>query len=259
MGSVGLGNTAALGAFMNRVFPEGLDLGRCQINEALGVFVADPSNTFRAGSLVMQNASGLIVPSDGTNVLGVAKWNHTTTMLSAVVDEPIVLTGSTASNMAHPLVSNVRVSLTASGTALSASTDYTLNATNGTLARVTATTTIPSGGTVYASYTFQVAEADLLQMQGKNFWNSLDEVSQADNRVTVITDATLLFTTQYDTSQLYTITGATSNVYAGTSGTAGLFTSATGGKLVGRVFQAPTASDPFLGIRLAKLSNLAGT
>ena len=63
MGSVGLGNNAQLGAFQNRTFAEGLDLGRCQISEALGVYVADAAASFRAGSLVMRNSSGLVVAS----------------------------------------------------------------------------------------------------------------------------------------------------------------------------------------------------
>src|SRR3990167_9939385 len=127
MGSVGIGNNASLGAFMNRVFPEGLDLGRCQIKEALGVYVADPADTFRAGMIVMQNSSGLIVPSDGVNVLGVAKWNHASTMLAVAVDEAIVLTGTTAQNLAHGTVTNVRVAsgLQGTGTVYTVTTHYT--------------------------------------------------------------------------------------------------------------------------------------
>lgn len=260
MGSVGLGNNADLGAFMNRVFPEGLDLGRCQIKEALGVYVADPATTFRAGMIVMQNASGLVLPSDGVNVLGVAKWNHATTMLSAAVDEAVVLTGTTASNLKHPLVSNVRVAsaLKGTGTVYVLTTDYTVNTTNGTVTR-NGGGAIGSGSTVYISYTFQVSESDLLQLQGKNFWNSLDEVSQADGRCAVITDSELLYTTQYDTTRVYALTGASSNLYASVA-LPGLFTTdtASSAKFVGRVFQVPTAADPFLGVRMVK-TPLIGT
>jgi len=257
MGSVGLGNTADLGAFLNRIFPEGLDLGRCQINQALGVFVADPANTFRAGSLVMRNASGLLIPSDGLDVLGVAKWNHATSLLSAAVDEAVVLVNSsTAANLKHPNVSNVRVAsaVQGGGTVYVLTTDYTVNATNGTVTK-TGGGAISDGATVYVTYTWSITESDLLQLQGKNFWNTNDEVSQADGRATVITDAELLYTTQYDTSKVFTLTGANSNLYAATAvGKAGLFTSDTAGsaKFVGRVFQVPTAADPFLGLRLIK-------
>lgn len=260
MGSVGLGNTADLGAFMNRVFPEGLDLGRCQIKEALGVFVADPAVTFRAGQIVMQASTGLIQASDGVNVLGVAKWNHATTMLAAAVDEVVVLTGTTASNLKNANVSNVRVAsaVKGGGTVYALTTDYTVNTTNGTVTRNGAGA-IPSGASVYVTYTFQVSAQNLLQLQGTNFWNGLDEVSQADNRVTVITDAELIYTTQYDTTDTFTLTGATSNLYASTT-LPGLFTTKTAGsaKFVGRVFQVPTAADPFLGVRMFK-TPLIGT
>jgi hypothetical protein len=256
MGSFGFGNNADLGAFMNRVFPEGLDLGRCQIKEALGVYVADPTDTFRAGMLVARNSSGLVVKSNGLDVLGVAKWNHTSAMLSAAVDEAVVLTGTTPSNLKRGNVSNVRVAsgIKGTGTVYVEGTDYTVNTANGTVTR-TAASAIPSGSTNYVTYTFQIPESDLLQLQGKNFWNSLDEVSMADNRVTVITDAELLYTTQYDTSKVYSLTGSNSNLYAATAaGKEGLFTSDPSGsaKFVGRVFQVPTAADPFLGLRLIK-------
>ena len=255
MGSVGLGNNANLGAFLNRLFPEGLDLGRCQITQALGVFVADPTNYFRAGMLVMRNSSGLVVPSDGTDVLGVAKWNHANFLQAAVVDEPVVLTGTTASNLQHATVSNVRVAsgLVGAG-AYTLTTDFLVDTTHGTVSR-TGGSSILSGSTVYVTYTFAIVEQDMLQLQGKNFWNSNDEVSQADGRCTVITDAEVLFTTQYDTAQVYSLTGSGSNLYAATnSSLKGLFTtdSSGGAKFVGRVFQVPTAADPFLGLRVIK-------
>jgi len=253
MGSVGLGNTAELGAFLNRLFPEGLDLGRCQINQALGVFVADPATTFRAGMLVMRGSTGLIIPSDGADCLGVAKWNHATSLVAAAVDEAVVLTGGTASNLKRPNVTNVRVAsgLKGTGTVHVLTTDYTVNAANGTVTR--AGGAIASGSTQFITYTYAITEADLLQMQGKNFWNTNDEVSQADNRCTVITDADLIYTTQYDTTKVYALTGANSNLYASVAAP-GLFTSdsASSAKFVGRVFQVPTAADPFLGLRLNK-------
>lgn len=260
MGSVGLGNTAALGAFNNRIYTEGLDLGRCQINQALGVFVADPATTFRAGMLVMRSSTGLVQASDGTDVLGVAKWNHATALYAAVVDEAIVLTGTTASNLAHPTVSNVKVSSAAGGAGsdYTLTTDYTVNATNGTVTRAGGGS-ITSGSTVYVAYTFQITAADLLQLQGQNFWNNVDEVSQADGRCTVITDATIIFTSQYDTTRTYTLTSTGSNLYACTTGgKAGLFTndSGAGSLKVGRVLQVPTASDPFLGVLLFREPDL---
>ncbi len=253
MGSVGLGNTADLGAFLNRIYPEGLDLGRCQINQALGVFVADPANTFRAGMAVMRGTTGLVIPSDGSDFLGVAKWNHATSLVSAAVDEQIVLNGTTATNLKHPTVTNVRVASAAkgTGTVYTLTTHYTVSASNGTITRVNVGGAPADGATVFVTYTWAITESDLLALQGKNFWNTNDEVSQADGRCTVITDADLIYTTQYDTTKVYALTGATSDVYASVAAP-GLFTSdsASSAVFVGRVFQVPTAADPFLGFRL---------
>jgi hypothetical protein len=133
-------------------------------------------------------------------------------------------------------------------------TDYTFSATNGTVTRNGAGA-IGSGDTVYVTYTYLLSTAQLLQNQGQNFWNNLDEVAQHDNRVTVITSAEMLFTCQYDTTRTYTLTSTGSNLYASTTvGKEGLFTNDSSGSavFVGRVIQVPTASDPFLGLRLVK-------
>ena len=255
MGSVGLGNGAAVGAFLNRLHVEGLDLGRCQIKEALGIYVADPASTFRAGMLVMRNAAGLVVASDGSDVLGVAKWNHTNSLLAVAVDEAVVLSGTSSVALKHGNVSNVRVASAAAGggSVYAETTDYTVAAANGTIARVGAGG-ITNGATVYVTYTYALTTAMLTQTQGTNFWNGLDEVSTNEGRITVITDSELLFTSQYDTAAVYALSGANSNLYAcDAAGKEGLFTTdPSSGKFVGRVFQVPTAADPFLGLRLIK-------
>jgi hypothetical protein len=262
MGSVGLGNTAALGAFNNRIISQGLDLGRCQINQALGVYVADPNQSFSAGMIVGQSSTGLVQPSAGTagNILGVAKWNHVTAFYASVVDEQIVLTGVTATNLLNGnlvtpsggvAVVRVASAVLGGGTVYTVTTDYTVNAANGQITR-NGGGAIPSGGTVFVTYSYTVSTSNLFQLYGENFWNNLDEVSQADGRCTVVTDAELLFTAAYDPSQSYAV-GA--QLYASTTAaTLGCFTTNSGGSAVkmGQVFQTPTASDPFLGLRLIK-------
>ena len=255
MGSVGLGNNALLGAFQNKTFQEGLDLGRCVINKALGTWVADPASSFRAGMLVMRNASGLLVPSDGTDFVGVAKWNHATSMVGQVVDEPVVLNGTIPSNLKHAnlvvdagSVALLSVKDTAGGTPFTLTTDYTVNATNGTVTRVP--TAIGDGDTVFVSYSFNLSQLELSSQQGLNFWNNLYEVSQADGRCAVIESASMLFTANFDPSVAYTLNG---NLYAATdNGREGFFTSDNAGSAVfaGRVLQLPTAADPYLGLRL---------
>jgi hypothetical protein len=107
---------------------------------------------------------------------------------------------------------------------------------------------------VYATYTYQLAERDL-DFQGRNFWNFTDDVTIQDGRITVITDAAVLFTSMYDTSRDdYSLIGAGKNLYCGggvTAALAGLFTTDSAeGEFVGCVLQVPTSDDPFLGVRL---------
>ena len=254
MGSVGIGQNALLGAFLNRTFPEGLDLGRCQITSALGVYVADPTVSFRAGSLVSQGTTGLVIPSPGTDVLGIAKWNHSLVYMGASVDEVLVLpTGGVDVPLKNANVSNVRVASAAkgAGSVYVNTTDYSFSATNGTVRNLGVG--IANNQAVYVTYTYQLTVSENTQLQGMNFWQNLDEVSQNEGRVTVITGAEMIFTTQYDTAQVYTMNG---DLYASVT-QPGLFTTAHGGgdataHFVGRVFQVPTALDPFLGLRFIK-------
>jgi len=205
--------------------------------------------------LVSQDAAGEIITCVSKPVLGVAKWNKTTLLKAVAVDEPISFpaSGDTV-NLRKPNVSNlqVRSDPDLGGTAYADPADYTISAPNGTVTHAGGGSAIPVATTVYVTYTFELSQNDL-QFQGRNFFNFTDDVSIADGRITVITDATILFTSQYDTSQEYALTGVLKNLYCGgvTPALAGLFTSDSGeGDFVGHVIQLPSADDPFLGVRL---------
>lgn len=249
MGSL-TGNAGAIAAFTGQPFPNGLDLGRCVIQFDIGVFSADPVATFLAGSLVTKGTNG-ITATDGSatagvgGVLGVAKWNKANTLYGAVVDEVVVLPGTTVVSLKHPLVSGVKVSAAAGGAPITAGGNYTLSTTNGTLARIGGV--VADGQTVYVSYTFTIQNADL-DFQGRNFWNGTDDVTIQDGRITVITGWSMLFTTQYNTALQYTLGDAL------IAGNTGLFTKAAASDAgsasiaVGTVIQVPTATDPYLGL-----------
>lgn len=254
MGAVGL-DSPRLGAFQSDIFPRGLDLNRSVILQDTGIWRAADGADFEAGMLVGQDADGNIEKCTSRPVLGVAKWNKTSLWNATVVDEPVSFASSGDTvTLNHPNVSNFQLRDTQdfSGTQYTGGgTDYTLNATNGTVTH-DGGGSIPTGTTVYATYTYELSQRDL-DFQGRNFFNFQDDVSIADGRITVITDASVLFTSQYDTSQVYTLTGATKNLYCGgnTAALAGLFTSDDAeGEFVGHTIQVPTASDPFLGVRL---------
>jgi hypothetical protein len=247
-----IGNPAKRASFQTQLFPAGLDLNRCEIHRALGVWKAADGASFRAGQPVMLNASGEVVVGNQTATLGVAKWDKITQKTTVVVDE-VVLFGTAGAtknlkpNMLSNVTTQVRSAAAFGGTLYAITDDYTLNLVNGTITHVVA----GSGGTivptapVYVTYTRTLTEADLL-LEGKNFWASLDYVSVQDGRIAVIQAPAQIFTTVFDTSQVYALTGEKSNIYVNA---AGLFSTVlTSSKLVGRVISVPSASDPFLGI-----------
>lgn len=254
MGSVAL-NSPRLGAFQSDVYPRGLDLGRCVILQDLGVFRAADAADFEQGMILAQDAVGNLIKCVSGPVIGIAKWNKTNVFTGAVVDEPITfITAGSTVNLKHATVSNVRVQSAPDlgGSPYTVTTDYTFDPINGTVTQV-ALGSIPLATTVYVTYTYDLATRDL-DFAGRNFFNTLDDVTIADNRVTVITDASVLFTSQYDTSRSdYALTGAGKNLYCGgnTAALAGLFTTdSSEGDFVGSVIQLPSADDPFLGVRL---------
>jgi len=235
----------------------GLDLKRSQYIDDFGNYDANAAATWRAGQLVNLNAAQEVILDAGgsTSVFGVAKYDKTTAPYATVVGEYIQLNGIVATNLAHTNL------LTAAGGALGVRVatlpmtgtvytegipDYACNYVNGTIVR-TAGSTIPDGGYVYVNYMYALTAADVLQ-EGRNFWLSNDDVTIQDNRITVITGQSTLFTSQYDPSETYAVNDA---LYSGTVGEllAGYFTvSATSTIQVGKVFQIPTADDPFLGV-----------
>jgi hypothetical protein len=251
-------------AFQNQIFPNGLDLGRCTIQQDIGAYYAAPGAVFQQGSLVaLDSVTQMVVPYTGANtsafLLGVVKWAKAPSINAAVADEPVSFTVGAAPQTAalkHPNVANVAVNSLPQmagtlyiGNTPGAGTDYTVNTTNGILTTVAAGALTPTvaNNVFYATYTWTLSAADLYQFQGLNFWNFTDNVSIQDNRVTVITDWAMLFTTQYDTAVEYAIGQqlvATSGGIFGTSASVGTVAGAN----VGRVFQLPGVNDPFLGI-----------
>lgn len=239
-------------AFNEQFYPSGLDLNRGKYNNCLGVWYANASATFYAGQPVSLDSGGNIVLANGsTQILGVAKWSKATTAQSQVIDYPVAFSaGGQLKNLQPNIVGNVQVNSApqGAGTVYSSSTDYTLNTTNGTITQIASGSggTIPLNTTVYVSFSWQPT-AFAMQLEGLNFWQTLDYVTQQELRVAVVQAPAEIFTTFFDPSVQYTFTGATSNVYVNASG---LFTSSTSGsaKLVGKCINIPSAADPYLGI-----------
>lgn len=255
-----------LQAFQSDIFPVGIDLRRSVITNDGGFYVADPAAVFQAGQVLAQESSGQFNVCDGLGAApinvpyGFAKWNKLTSLVSTVVDDPVTLTGTTASNLSQanlvggpsaslPLtrVSSTPTGVTGTTYTEGAGSDYTVDYLHGTIVR-TGGSTIPSGSTVYVTFQWNIPTADL-DFQGRNFWNFLDEVTQAQGRIAIITNWTILFTCMYDPANTYAI-GDQLYVGDATAGITGLLTNAVGGgrPKFAKVFQLPSASDPFMGV-----------
>lgn len=247
----------AVAAFDGQLNKKGLDLNRSVIRNDLGTEVANPTATIRAGMLVTRDSSGFIAPAASVDIYGIAKWGKSSFGVSVHVDEAIVLTGTSAISLLRGNVSNVTVrsAPAMAGTVYAVTTDYTLSTTNGTVTRV-ALGTIADGQTVYVTYTYALVDADY-NIDGR-FWQNQaeDRTLYQDGRITVITGWSRVFTIEWTTgdgvatapNSTYALTGANSKLYCSTEGK---FTNdpTTGTpEFAGRVYQIPTASDPYMGV-----------
>jgi len=236
----------------------GLDLKRSVYIDDYGNYSANSTTAWRAGQLVNLNADQEVILDAGgsTSVFGVAKFDKTTAPYATITGEYIQLNALVATTLAHANlltaaggVLGVRVAtLPMTGTVYTegGADDYTVNYVNGTIVRVGGTT-IVDGAYVYVNYMYALTASDVLR-EGRNFWLSNDDVTIQDNRISVITGRSTLFTSQYDPSETYAVNDL---LYSGTAGEAlaGYFTiSATSTIEVGKVFQIPTAGDPYLGV-----------
>jgi len=221
-----------------------LDLTRSAITVALGVWEVDSASQFEAGAALALNSSGkLEVATDGSDFFGVAKWNKTSATTGVIVDEVIVLTGTNNVALKHAdLVSgSVRVTNLAGTVEYTITTDYTVNTTNGTIARVSGGS-IADGQSVKVSYRYNKTAKEM-EIDGRNYMNLMDD-TLGSGRMTLIQDYAVLYTDQYDTSKGYTSGDALTVAN-------GRFKPATGtDKVVAKVVKAPSASDPVLGLIL---------
>jgi len=230
-----------------------IDIKRTFIGREVGNKPVDPNTTFNAGMVGEFNSLGNIVVSDGTAPCGILKWNKTSTFYGVSVDESQVTNtdGVTATNLNSANVTNVRVRSLAGGlgTLFVSGTDYTLNATNGTITRLSAGA-IASGATVFVTYTYQLTASQIASgvnapgNVGLNFNLNTDD-TQGSGKITLIQGLSTVYTDQYDTSRTYNMND---KLYV-LSG--GLFTNAVLGAAFpefGRVISIPSASDPYLGV-----------
>lgn len=243
-----ISNPTAEAAFDGQIHKKGVDLRRSDVTKFEGLYVANPTATIRAGMLVTRDASGYVVPSTGTNILGWARWGSTNLGLSVKVDKAITLDGTTATSVGRGSISNVTVrsAPNMAGTLYAAPTDFTVDGTAGTITRV-ALGGIADGQTVYVTFTYALTDADY-DIDGRFFQNQNDSRTQYESgRISVITNWAKLYTVEWATGSA--TTGRTYAVNTALYGDANGKANATAAnEFVGRCYQVPTAQDPYMGI-----------
>ena len=245
MGS--LGTTSRAAVFQNQIFQKGIDLRRSKISNDDGTGQTTAAATIRAGQFAAYDADGFLVAANLTGVVGIFKWDKQTLGKSIRVDQAIVLTGTSAIALSRGSVSNVSVRSAANftGTLYTVTTDYTVNATNGTVTRV-ALGAITAGQTVYVTFTYDLVAADF-DVDGRTFRNNTnDMVTGQENRVTLITGWSSLYTMEWDSTVTYATSSSNFKLYCSAAGQA--TSTSTSAEFVGRVKQLPTADDPYLGM-----------
>jgi len=227
-----------------------IDLSRSVITVALGTWDVSPTAEFAAGQFVKLGADGKVtnITAKTDAPLGIAKWNkiNGNSMMVPVIGETVVLSGTTASNLAHGSVENgsVRVTSLDGATVYEETTDYTVNYANGQITRVGAGG-IPNGATVLVSYRYAAADVELDLLYGRNWMNTLDDTMQV-GKITVIQDFAVVYSDQYDSAQGYTVGG---NLYITANGR--ITSDNSGGATkVGICVKVPTVDDPYLGIQI---------
>lgn len=281
MGSIG--NTGRMAAFQSDVFATGLDLTRGEMPRQLGTWRAADAATIRQGQVVSLNGDQeVVLPTNGANPLGFAKWNKLPGTGKALrLDEGISFAADTgtATLTRTSGVENVAIFSLAGrgGTQYEegdvAGTDAAFfAATNGVVTRIAnAINTgneIPLATTVFASYSHDLVAADY-DFQGRNFFNSNDDVTVAEGRMTVIQFPATLWTTEYvvneswaENDAVYTVDEAGTGMEAtdvglvskrvggGTDAGTVFGTNGASAVQVGRCVQVPNADDAYLGIQL---------
>lgn len=202
----------------------------------------DPTTVFEAGAVltvVTSNGarSARTVVSTDSAVNGGIAWNDKSlTRKKAVIDESVVLAGTTAVGLKKANISNVVVTNSTGVTTYTVASDYTVNTTNGTLARVSGGA-IGDGDTVLASYIYQLAEVELIT-EGTNVNGNYDDTAST-GQITLLRGFNIVPTNVFDTSESYAIGDALK------VNTGGVFNKTTG-PAFGKVYAPPTAAYPYL-------------
>lgn len=211
-------------------------------------YKVDPTSEWEEGQIatLVSSAGQTLVKryeaGSGEVPLGIF-WFPKTTALTRVDIESVVLTGTNTVNLRHANLVNgtERVTNLAGTIVYVAGTDYTINYTNGTIARIP-TGGIGDGDTVIITYRYNVLASELAK--GPQRFERVPDATLGSGTITVAKGPAEIFTDQYDTAQGYMVNGS---LYANSNGK---ISSVSAGPVIGKVIDPPSIGYPLLGFEL---------
>lgn len=245
-------------AFQNENFAGGYDHKRSVAQFAFGHYVAAEAATWESGMVVDLDASGNVIKSVGVAPFGIAKFSKNTGKTAAVVGEYIQCFHAVATNLKHSNLFDPTAGAVDTGIRLHngagvvytvGAGHYAVNYVNGTVTTANVGGAPADGAFLYVDYAYNVSSTDLAR-DGLNFWNQANDTTQQGNKCVIVNGRGRIFTSQFYPSDTYAVNGVV-NAGVVADGLDGLVRSGGAGLAIGKVFQVPTADDPYLGIELS--------
>lgn len=211
-------------------------------------FKVDPTAVWEEGqvaTLVSVAGEVLVKPFSGGAgevPLGIF-WHPKAVTITRVEKEIVTLSGTDPVPLSHANIvsGSVRVTNVEETTVYVENTDYVINYTNGTIARI-GTGGISDGQRVTVTYRYNIPASEMVYQPQR--FERIPDATLGSQMITVITGEAIIYTDQFETAAGYTVNAS---LYASNNGR---ITSVANGPVIGKVISPPTVGYPFLGFEL---------
>lgn len=210
-------------------------------------FDVDPTAIWEAGQVAtLKSVGGKVVVKTckATEVpLGIF-WRPKAVAITKTEKEEVILSGTDPSPLKHGNIESGSELVTdeTETTVYVRDTDYSINYTNGLIARI-ATGGIPDGAKVIVTYRYNIPASEMA-FQPQRF-ERVPDATLGSGKIVVITGHAIIYTDQFDTSQTYSLNDP---LYVNDDGR--LTSQNTGSLIVGKVLDIPTVGYPLIAIEL---------
>lgn len=233
--------------------------------DRIGHFKAVDGTTWEAGQVASIGTTGITTATTATVPIGLFVNNNTNTLTNTVYDEvagPVdysAISGTATVTLAHPNITASSYEVFADTTQLTENTDFTLNTTNAVLTAVVSGAldsvngTYLNEGMITVRYRYTMSTAELNgflsaggdTIGGAGYLNNYIEINDT-LETTVAGEGSLVYTSMYVPTDTFTVGNL---VYSNASGYL-TTTDAGSQRAVGIVYEAPSSTRAFLGVKI---------